>query len=1509
MSSIHRHFLLVFCVLISLSSKAQVNANFSASPTEGCPPLVVTFTNTSTNATGYNWNLGNSTITSQTNPQTSYLNPGVYTVTLTATGPNGSTDVETKTITVHPLPAVNFTASPLAACPGTSIQFTDQTNLNVPGGGSYLWDFGDGGGANTQSPAHTYYASGFHNVSLFATNSQGCQSSIVKNQYIQIYTPPNIVVASPQTFYCSAPATVNFTNNTTGTTPITFQWDFGDGQQGSGTTPSHTYGSTGVYTVTVIATDANGCKDTAVLNNYINVTQLTANFTKPDSVCIHNPIQFTNTSSTHQSRTYYFGDGNFSVQSSPIYTYTTSGTFNVMLVVVNGPCSDTIVKPVVVLPQPPTDFTINPGIACPPPSTLQLTSSAPPGTTYAWDFGIGTSTLANPTVTYTTTGVKTITLITTTPFGCKDTVTKTDTIYNSIFTIEATPDSGCAPLDVEFDISHFTTVPFGTQFPYPSPILTWSWNFGDGSPVSNLPTPTHTYVNPGIYPCILTVTTANGCTFIDTLNIKAGVVPVAGFNMAPTHICYNDSVYFTSTSSPNTTGLTWIFGDGGINIGFDTVTYYYQLPGTFTPMLIAYNNGCPDTFESAIDVIVDSPMAVIDLQFACNPRTQVSFTNESLGDDTHLWIFGDGQTSTAQNPVHNYSALGMYLVQLATYNAASGCRDTDEYTINLVDLAPGFSAAGGDTAICPGESVVLNSLVGGGTPVWFDWYVDGAYQDNGGSITVPFYVPGYYDIMLVTTDDNGCQDTLTKNYILVAKPNAAYTVTPPLGCAPLWATFTDNSTDQPGTFFTNWDWDFGNGTASVTTPSVNHFYAAGGNFNISVVVTDNVGCKDTVTGVYTVSQPLVSFNANTTHPCVGDSVQFTNFSVGNTLTYEWDFGDGNTSTVQNPKHAYAAGTYTVTLIATDLNGCKDTFIAANYLIVASPSASFTLDSIAVCPPLVPNLVNTSTGAFFYDWDLGNGNTSFSFNPTVTYVSSGAYVITLIASNQWGCEDTAIHTATVYGFGGAFNYTPLEGCAPHTVIFEANLSNVPSITWDFNDGTVATTSATDTISHTYTTAGFYLPKLILSDGTGCQTSNLGLDTIKVDSLIMGFYANSPCINSTATFVDTSKGLFSSTNITSWWWQFHDGQTSTAQNPTYPYGPTGNYPVTLVVTSSTGCIDTLVGSVTIHDLPTIVACPDTVVCVSDPATLYASNGVSYVWTPDDGTLSCSACPTPQATTLVPAMYYVEGTDVYGCKNIDSVEVTLKTKTESIATDTALCLHDTIMLSVTQAQVWDWTPPVWLSNTAIGNPLVSPDTTITYTIYTKEGSCIPDTVELTVTVHPLPVVTLGQDIQITGGGSALLQTTHNLAEKFAWVPAETLSCDSCDAPTATPKNTTDYVVYAFTDFGCIDTADITVFVVCDNSQLFLPTVFTPNGDGQNDVFYPRGKGVSLVKSLRMYNRWGELVFEHKNFQLNDESMAWDGRFKGDDPRSDVYVYIMDAVCDTGVPMTIKGDVTIIR
>jgi gliding motility-associated-like protein len=123
------------------------------------------------------------------------------------------------------------------------------------------------------------------------------------------------------------------------------------------------------------------------------------------------------------------------------------------------------------------------------------------------------------------------------------------------------------------------------------------------------------------------------------------------------------------------------------------------------------------------------------------------------------------------------------------------------------------------------------------------------------------------------------------------------------------------------------------------------------------------------------------------------------------------------------------------------------------------------------------------------------------------------------------------------------------------------------------------------------------------------------------------------------------------------------------------------------------------------------------------------------------------------------------------------------------------------------------------------------------------------------------------------------------------------------------TTYYANVESDKGCKASDSVRIFLYCENSQVFVPNTFTPNNDGENDVFYPRGVGIKAVKTFRVYNRWGELLFERSNISLNDAANAWDGSYKGGDPKPDVYVYIIEAVCYTDEDIFIKGDVTIIK
>ena len=1510
MKQLTRIALVVLLLLISGYTVNGQTANFTEDYISGCSPLVVHFTNTSTGATTYSWNLGNGVITAITSPSTSYIAAGTYTVTLTASSGSSST-THTVIITVYPTPTVNFTVSDTSICPGVPVTFTSTTSSGVAGPLTYLWNFGDGTSGTSANPSHAYTTSGYYNITLTATNSQGCISSLTKTAYIHVFTAsvPNFTVST--NYVCTPPGAVIFTNTTTGTGPFNLTWLFGDGTSATGNNPSHTYTAIGSYTISLIVTDGNGCTDTLTRPGYVYVGSIVAAFTGPASACINSSVTFNNTSTGYTSSNWYFGDGGTSNLTNGTHTYTAAGTYVVTLIASSGGCHDTITHTITILPGAAASFTISPAHACPAPATASFTGTVPPGSTVTWIFGDGTSSALGTTSTHTYAGcgIDSVKMIVVNSSGCIDTITQLYTIYNLQFKInhDSIP-SGCKPLTVHFSCDISTDCPI--TGPYPYPISSYQWNFGDGSAItSGSVSTTHTYTAVGTYTCTVSIITANGCLDTAHLTVLVGTPPVASFTAFPTTICYGQSVTFLNTST-GATNYLWLYGDGT----YDTVTnptHGFILPGTFTTMLIAYDNGCPDTFIMTNSIIVDSPMAIIASGYLCSPPNEVSFADYSLGDNSHLWIFGDGTTSTASDTVHFYPALSTYTVTLTTYNIASGCRDTTSILINLIKPTITFTA--NDTAICRDGWVRFTPVVVGDSALSYNWYRDGILRDDTSRIyTDTFHVVGLHTIMLIIKDAHGCADTLTKNnYILVAKPVAHFTILPPSGCVPLTVNFTDHSTDVVGTTFTNFNWAFGDGTAaSLGIPTTAHTYTTAGTYSITEIVTDNIGCKDTVVDPDLINayKPVATFYASPINPCVGAVVNFYNTSAGIVSSF-WTFGDGSTSTLMSPTHIYSlSGSYTITLVVTDAHGCTDTAQMLNYINITQPIAAFTEnDSFSICPPLSELFTNLSNGAVSYNWTFGDGNSSTDFSPGNIYIASGYYTVMLIATNTYGCKDTAIRHVKIYGYAGAFTYTPDSGCAPLTVYFSATLENVPSIIWDFGDGSTSSASSTSDTIHTYTIPGGYVPKLILSDNTGCQNSSIGLDTIKVDAVTAGFKTGPACQDKKIDFIDTSSSYWSTVN--SWLWSFGGGITSTADTAIYVFPAAGTYTVTLTATDAWGCTATITQQVVVYPPPIITASPDTTICLGDTATLHASGGVSYTWSPP-ATLSCIACNPASAWPLATSTYTVTGTDIHGCVNTDTVSISLKTKTTSTAYgDTAICQGVRVPLYDSGATKFTWLPPSGLSSNNIADPIADPTGTITYTVIAQLGSCIPDTNYVTVIVYPIPTVNAGPDQTILAGTTAQLQATGTNIYTYSWSPAATLNCETCSNPVASMSVTTTYMVDVASDHDCRTSDSVTIHLYCNTSQVFIPNSFTPNGDGQNDVFYPRGTGIQLIKSFRIYNRWGELLFERDNIQMNDEKNAWDGSYGSATPRPDVYVYVIDAVCETGEPVFIKGDVTIIR
>lgn len=1321
------------CLLLLLSgasfiAKGQVAA-FSVTPTSGCAPLIVNFTNMSpAGATSYSWNLGNGTpILTSKDVSSTYTTKGIYTATLTATYGTYTTTA-TRVFSVSASPTVVFTST-TTACPGAPITFTDASTPNGPLPLTYIWNFGDGDTSTAKIPSHSYAAAGTYSVVLQVTNNAGCRAFSTPS-VTGIWTPPSPNFTATKTSFCKPPANVTF-NGTTGASK--YVWSFGDASTSTSTsaTLTHTYTASNAYDVKLIATDGRGCMDSLSKISYINVRNFVAGFT-PTTVCVSSPASLVNTSTdtAHATYSWKFGDGSTSTLFNPTHTYSVANTYSVTLTMTDGTCTSKDTQNITISTLPAASFTISPTAPCfSPAATETFTATVPTGyTVTAWKV-CDTCLLplsGNPvTHTYSVSVTDVVSMTFSNGIGCTNVVSKTKTLYNLIHAVNANKTGGCVPLTVKFTdtvsskvynalTGHYTNFSPSqyTTYPYPYGISSYKWDFGDGTSSTLAAVQSHTYTAAGSYTVTCTIQTANGCSDVASTVINVGTPPVSSFTMTPTRVCRRNSITFTSTSTGTIDKLTWSFGDGTVAIGppssNSVIAHNFLNVGKLTTRLTAEYLGCSSVFSAV--VTIDSPKSIINFDYNCTPRTQISFGDSSQGATSSVWLFGDGTTSTAKTPIHVYTTAATFKVGLATYNAASGCRDTAYSFVYLQRTSLTIKSL--DTTICRDRpDTLLTAASGAALPIAnYNWYVNSMPSGASSPVYIPdaataatyhvpvsltpaylhilnnFHVTGLDTISVVTTDSRGCIDTFVKpNYILVARPSGLFRSGPLGGCPPLLVTLKDTSTDVTGITLKKYIWSFGDGfTATTGSPSVGHSYSTAGTVNITEIVIDSLGCSDTVTVPTTLAingaGPAFS---TTTVVCSGASVSFTN-ATPRGVSYFWAFGDGATSTIKNPSHAYTAPSnptdtavyYTVTLTATDAYGCTDALIRTNYIkVYPLPIAAFSMsDTFAVCPPLNVAFTNlsTDTGAGpTYLWYFGDGKSSISRDPSDIYMKPGPYVITLATTTAQGCTAFATGSLSISGFTGAFMPDTSIGCSPYGVKFNAP-GPAPSIVWDFGDGHVLPSPATS-ISYTYNSAGSYLPKLIMKDALGCTSVDTGYLVI-VDSLIPHFLVtpNPVCPNTPVTFTDSSWSVQHS-SVTSLLWTFEPGITSTSVTPTHSFSVTSgaNVPVTLQVKNGSGCVKTTTVNVTVHPGPQITGY--TTICKTATTTL--SSSVSGTWSSSNTAVAKIKAGTGVITAVDTGTTIITLAPTTGCNATITVTVSLPAV---ISGSPSICAGQTTTLS---------------------------------------------------------------------------------------------------------------------------------------------------------------------------------------------------------------------------------------
>lgn len=637
-------------------------AGFIATPTTICPGETVVFDNQSSdNAEFFNWYFpGGFPETSQEeNPQVAYFNEGLYDVILIAGNGAGTDTIQfTQFIEALPLPFSQFN-------PAVNGMQVDFVNLSS-NADSYFWSFGDGAVSTETNPTHTYSEGGIYVVELWAINT--CDSAL-SSAFITILDPPAASFKANSTSGC-APYPIQFVDLSQGVVE-SWYWEFPGGNPSSSTqqNPVVIYDVAGGYDVTLIVSNASG-SDTLAQTGYVTISDVP----DPGFSFSANGLQvtFTNESEGAASYTWNFGDGSGSSQANPVHEYDSAGTYVVTLFAFND-CGTISVSDSIEVAVPPTAFfEVNPDSFVCVPAIIQLTDlSTNNPTSWQWTVDgpeLFTSTEQNPSFTINLPGSYVISLEASNDVG--------STLYF------ITLDAGQAPL-AGFD---FTSSDLQVAFTSNATNAdSYSWQFGDGNG-STEASPTHLYDDYGSYNVLLVVKNSCGTdSATATVVLEEPVfVPVAAFSADVLSGCPPLEVHFSDSSLNEPTLWEWSFPGGTPTASADpNPVVVYEDEGVYDVRLVVSNAAGSDTLVWPGYIQVDS---LPEAAFTWDQQDGVvAFDNSSQHADTYLWTFGDNAESTEENPIHEYSESGEFVVTLIASNDCGADTVSGQLEIILIN--------------------------------------------------------------------------------------------------------------------------------------------------------------------------------------------------------------------------------------------------------------------------------------------------------------------------------------------------------------------------------------------------------------------------------------------------------------------------------------------------------------------------------------------------------------------------------------------------------------------------------------------------------------------------------------------------------------------------------------------------------------------------------------------------------------------------------------------------------
>jgi gliding motility-associated-like protein len=679
-----------------------------------------------------------------------------------------------------------------------------------------------------------------------------------------------------------------------------------------------------------------------------------------------------------------------------------------------------------------------------------------------------------------------------------------------------------------------------------------------------------------------------------------------------------------------------------------------------------------------------------------------------------------------------------------------------------------------------------------------------------------------------------------------------------------------------------------------------------------------------------------SANASLSFGCFNQPIVVSTTSTAQ--SYFWDFGDGTTSTLQNPSHQYTViGNYTIKLIVTDSTTCNivdSTFLPFTFSN-DSVHAHFNITTPHLCPGDVAQFNSTSTvqAHTHYYWKFGDGGTSTLANPSHQFTTNGNFIVTLIVTDTFTCN--LVDSIKVNVSVGTFLITdslassPTNGCPPFTVNFTGTVVNSTNYYIDFGDGSAIVTNSLNT-SHTYNSIGNFVAKFVANKTLAtCNDSAIAAVLIQVDTAFTKAIASTPVWHAcTPITIQFSNGSYHAQNYI---WNFGDGSAvSNAQSPIHTYSTTGNFTIKLI------CIDTT--TCNRRDSVTLFVKTDTnkvhATALANPVTgctplnvsfkAFNNNAVSLLWKFNDVNNTTSTITNPSFIYTDTLLYHVLliATDTTKCNRVDTSTIDIDPYfnfpiAKFKVSDTAACikLNVNIYNESTGAMRYAWQFGDNTTSNLFNPPIHTFDSTFYNTnhsifhvelIVFDSTKCITsDTAYQNIHIYKMPISAfniLPSALLKPDSIFNFINKSYNTSS-FKWIVDQQIVANSVDFIASWYSIGYHTIcLVASSDLGCEDTIckQVQVDVI---PSIGVPNAFSPDGDGHNDYFKVYGFAIDQF-DFRVFNRWGQLVFETTN-----RNEGWDGTFHGKLQEMDVYAWTVRVTFLTGEKRNLKGNVTLVR